>query len=203
MNRRARKFVLNRSVLLAVALIPLLALPLLSGCQDSGDLNRATNLIENANARYKAFFEEYADLADQIEKFFAGYSHVVKPTAAEARASMPDFRNRLQALQAKVKRAREPYQKVLAMKGLGQYKEYVKLRLQMLDQIDKTADVAARAFLLVAAAINKGKVPDATGLEGAKRELIGIEMELSFIEAQADQLASDSGLEVNVTPPSP
>ncbi len=43
-------------------------------------------------------------------------------------------------------------------------------------------------------AIQKGKLPNTNLTGGSKRELIGIEMELSFIEAEADEIAEDYGL---------
>lgn len=187
----------------AGCVVVLLALPLLSGCQDSGDVQGASKSIESANAQYKAFFNDFADLVDYVEKFFASYAHSVKPTTDQAEASMQDFRDRLQALLAKVRKAREPYQKVLAMHDVQHYKDYAELRLDMLDQVARTGDVVARAFPLIEKAIQQGKVPDVNGLEGAKRELIGIEMELSFIEAQADQLVSDTHMKVKTTPASP
>jgi hypothetical protein len=203
LQRLTGQSVIKRSVALAVACALMLGLLILSGCQDTGDVQGASKLIENGNAQYKAFFADFADLADRMEKFFASYSHAVKPTTDQARASMQDFREKLQVLLAKVEKAREPYKKVMAMQDVQHYQAYVDLRLDMLDQFDKTADIIKRAFPFIEQAINQGKLPDANGLEGAKRELIGIEMEASFIEAQADELVSDTHLKVKVDPPTP
>jgi hypothetical protein len=203
LHRSPTQLVVKRTLPLVAGCALLLALLILSGCQDSGDVQGASKLIENANAQYKAFFTDFADLADRMEKFFASYSHAVKPTADQAKASMQDFREKLQVLMAKVEKAREPYKKVMAMQDVQHYQAYVDMRLDMLDQIEKTADVVKRAFPLIEQAIKQGKLPDVNGLEGAKRELIGIEMEASFIEAQADELVSDTHLKVKVDPPTP
>jgi len=202
LQRHPGRLVIKRLLQLALACVLLLALPVLSGCQDSGDVQGASRLIESANARYQAFSTEFADLADYVEKFFASYSHAVKPTAEQAEASMQDFRAKLDALMVKVNETRHLYNKVVAIKDVEHYRAYADLRLDMLDQLAKTTDVIARTFPLVEKAITDGKLPDVNALKGAKRELIGIEMEVSFKEAQADELASDTHLKVKI-PPSP
>ena len=194
---------MKRSVAVTVVIAAVCALAVLAGCGSSGNATGARLLVLSGNSGYKAQSEEFADLATEMEKFFAGYVEGVRTGSVVAQDKLDDFQARAQTLLEQVKQSEEPYKKVLAMKGVAQYKEYSQFRLDMLKQIQKTADVIATTFPVIQKAVQRGRIPDVNVLEGAKRELIGIEMELSFTEAQAQELALDRGLKVDATSPAP
>lgn len=178
----------------ALTLAALCALAAVAGCGQSGDVDQAVNLVKSGNEDYKAFEEEFMEVTDLSEKLFSRYSHGVETDPAEAARLVQDYQDRFNRLLEQVKQAREPYQKVLAMDGVETYKEYADLRLKMLDKIDAAGAVVSRTLPMITKTIQTQAAPDAAALEGSKRELIGVEMELSFTEAEAEQLAKETGL---------
>lgn len=185
---------MKRSVPVALVLVMLCVFPVFAGCGEEGDVDGARRLVKSGDAKYKTFSAEFLELADLLEKFFATYAQGVNTAPEEADESMRAFGERLQKLLEQVKQAKEPYRKVLEMGGVKQYKEYAKLKLKMLDKIDRSGDVVSKTFQIIEKDVRTGKTPDANVLEASKRELIGIEMEISFFEAEADQLAKDKKL---------
>jgi hypothetical protein len=187
---------LKRSVPLAIALVLLCALHMVAGCTDSGDVDKARTLVKSGNTQYKAYSEEYLTLVDTIEKFFAGYSEGVKHPAAEVQADLQGFQAQLHDVLNKVEKGRAPYKAVLGLEGVEHYKEYVRQRLDMLAQLDKAKGVIQRTLSTVDASASSRRTPDLAALEAAKRELISLEMELSFIEVEADEYAKVNGLHI-------
>ena len=185
----------KRSVPLALAIATLIALTVLGGCGEGGDVTGASKLVKSGNATYKAQSEEFADLADLVEKFFAGYAAGTVDDDV-ATQQMAGFRARMKALLNQVADAEAYYHKVLAMDDLKTYKEYAQLRLDMLSQGVVAGGIINQTFPLIEKEIQTGKPPDAAAIEGAKRALIGTEMELSFKEVQANELAKDAGLKL-------
>ncbi len=187
---------MNRTVALALVFAMLCVIPTFAGCGEGGDVNGATKLIESGNAQWKAFSDQFAELADQVEKFFTAYSNGSDNKPVEVEARMREFEAELQSVMDKVAKAKEPYSKVMAMTGVKHYKEYARLRLDMLKQIEKAAPVVDKAFPLIDKAVQSGKTADVNFMESSKRALIGVEMEQSFVEAQANQLAQDNRLKL-------
>lgn len=186
--------VLKRLVPVALALVVLCVLAVFAGCKEGGDTREARSLVKSGDANYTAFGEEFPELADLSEKLFARFSQGVETGPAEAKGAIQDYQDRFNKLLERVERAKAPYRKVLAMEGVKAYKEYARLRLKMLSKIEEAGGVLAKTFPMIEKVIRTGGNPDASALEGSKRELIGIEMELSFIDVEAEQLAKDSGL---------
>lgn len=176
---------------IALALAALCAVAVLSGCADSGDSAKAKKLLKSGDKQYEAFSAGFLELADQLEKFFVGHAEGTITDPDEISQRLQAYDDTLKQLLEQVKLAKEPYRKVLAMKGVQHYKDYANKRLQMLGQIDKTRDVVDRTFPLITKGVRSGKPADANALQGAKRELIGIEMELSFMEVEADEIDED------------
>jgi hypothetical protein len=178
-----------------VALAALCVITVIAGCSESADATAASQQIKKGNATYKAQSEEFADLADLVEKFFARYAAGTVDDDAAVR-EMAGYRARMQALLNQVADAQGSYQKARAMKAPGVYKEYAQLRLDMLSQMVVAGGIINKTFPLIEKEIQTGKPPDKATIEGAKRALIGAEMELSFVEVQATELAKDDGLKV-------
>lgn len=185
---------MKRSVPIALALVALFAFAALAGCADSGDSDQARSLVKKGDAAYKAFEDEFLELADMSEKLFARYSHGVESDPDETAAALQDYQDRFNKLLEQVKQAKVSYSKVLGMEGVKVYKDYAERKLKLLGKVEAAGTVLEKTFPIIAKAVQTGKSPDATALESAKRELIGLEMELSFIEIESQQLAEDSGL---------
>lgn len=177
-----------------LALVALCLLFSLAGCRDPGDVKKAEALLEQGADACEKLQGGFLDLVDEMEKFFAGYAERVITSRSEIRARIHEYRERLRLVLEQSEQAKGPFKEVLAMEGVPHYKDFAKLMLKVLAQIDKTQDVFDRTVPLIEQALRAGKGPDANGVQGAKRELIGIEMEMSFIEAEAEQVAEDIDL---------
>lgn len=139
-------------------------------------------------------WEDRVNMTNLLEKYFAAHLELTKTSREKAEESIRDFQGRVNRLRKQVNQAKEPYRKVMGMEGVKPYSEYARLRLQMLDKIDDAGVIITNTLPLVSLAILTGDHPDNEILENAKRELIAIELELSFIGAEADQFAVDNGL---------
>lgn len=176
-------------------LIPLaFCLVVASGCSDSGDVDAAKALVKSGDARLEAYAGTFLEVADGFERLFVSCAEGTMTDPDEIRQKMDEYQAKLQGLLSQLGEVEAPFKKVLAMEGVEKYKEYAELRLKMAGQAKKAQDVVARTFPGIEQTLLAGKRPDSNGLQGAKRELIGIEMEHSFMEVEAEQLDEDYGL---------
>ncbi len=180
---------MRRSIALGLAL--LCAAAFFAGCGDYGDTGAAAKLLRKGNRQYDALSAGFLDLADQLEKFFVGHAWGAITDPGEIERRMNSYSDTLDRLLNQAGEAEKTYRKVLALAMVPRHKDYARKRLQMLGQINKTRDVVVRTFPIITGGLEAGRPADSNALEGAKREIIGIEMELSFMEAEAKEIARD------------
>ncbi|MHB8895691.1 MAG: hypothetical protein ACYC99_11025 [Candidatus Geothermincolia bacterium] len=185
---------MKRIAPVALVIVVLIALTAFAGCGEGGDATEARKLIESGNAQIKEIEPEFLEIVDLSEKLFSGYSHRVETDSAVAEDVMKGFLDRFNRLLEQVRRIKVPFSRVISMDGVETYKDYASLKLKSLGKIEAAGAVLAKTFPIIVNSIETGESPDANALEGAKRELIGLEMEISFFDVEADQLAEEKGL---------
>jgi hypothetical protein len=133
-------------------------------------------------------------LLGEVERLFTDYAAGFNTEPYGVSQRIDEYGRRAHALAARAREAGAAYDKVRGMKGAKACSEYLRQRLDAMEQVERIPGLAEEGFKVVEISDTAGERPDERALYEATRSLIQVSMETRYAMGYADAIKAGLGL---------